>query len=1606
MRSFPQRPYYDTFNELNKFMQVLYRPGWAVQTRELNEMQSILQNQIGSFADSIYANGSRVIGGEVTVNNKQAYIKLAAPIVGEASDYVGLEVANVGGTLKATIVNYVKAENGDPDTFYLDYSQSDSATNAQTFAAGSVVQITMPDTSIRSVTIASGTDATGIGVGVTINRGIYYSDRRFIPVEKQNLVLSKYSPATEETIQVGLNIVETLVTPEMDESLLDNASGSLNETAPGAHRYKVEAILVNRADLIDENGDPIDTGSTTININNYVQVVTVQNGEIVTKTRVNELSTLEDILARRTFDESGDYIINDFLIELREHLDDGTNRGIFTSAQGGDASKYVVVLDPGKAYVKGYELETKASTRLVGDKARDTAAKDELKVSTAYSSKFVINTLVNLPYMFSRITLREGIVNIGYAYVRSITYRELEAGVPQYNLEFFNPSFIVSGKGLNNVTNIIDDDTSFTAIVASVEVSGRSSMVLPIDHGFVQNISDVDVGFFKEYTATVNGTTVRIAAGTQDQFSGNINDYVVTINGVTTRPDSVTRLTGNIQADLGVTSWGAVDGMQARVFAFATRSGAIPKTKNLVTKNGETKTAASVVTLDNVDAQSIISIKIGTVDYTSYYELDGGQTETHYNLSSLKLRPGFTAPVGTLSISYTYFQHSLGDYFAPQSYENIDYEDIPYFKFVDGTEVFLGSCLDFRPKQSSALTYDTQSALSFSSVVDIDASFTYYLGRIDLVTLNKTGEFAIVKGIPSLNPVVPEDLDDAITLYELNVPPFTFDISDITARKLNYRRFTMKDIGNIESRLDRMEYVVALSLLEADANQKEFIDKFKSGFVVDNFKSQNVVDFNNVETDFGFDLTRGEGRPIVSAERVNLEPDLSQTFNVVIKNNKAYLPYTEVTETEQLLASKLERLQPFTLFNWRGTATLNPSQDNWVSTIRLPDQVIADANTQRLFPSLIRQPSLQIGSFFAWWGRARSVRRRGVPVPSRNAIVGGRTTVEQIGTEVSFSAVPFIRSRDVEFNAMSLKPFTKVVPYFDGVDVSEFCKPAGGNFGDPLVSNGIGQVIGTFRIPNSSEIRFRTGDRVFELLDDAESTSADATYSANGILESIRRVIRVTTRFTARTDPLAQSFSVGHEGGAFITSVDLWFGPDAASNGFDVKVELRGMTNGYPNPEVLAEKILAPDDILGSADATVATRFTFDNPVYLEQDVEYCFVVMSNSVTLTCFTAGLGEPAILPGGAQGEIIAKQPFIGSLFKSQNNITWEAAQTQDLKFRLNRAEFNNGVVGQVVFENITPTSDVGQEADPYRSELGFDPFTFTSGSNVISVKHIAHGFKSGDLVYLTGPSTGSMNGVPVTQIYSVTGKAVTVTGTDSYTIQSTTNATTSGLNGGAGQIASNQVKYSVINAAITDIVYTNTITEYSFKGKNFDTGLLDANWLPIEPREEYFFAESRVSKSSNDNSIFTRVLLKSAKSNLSPVVDLESAGLVCARNRINSFDDISGEAACVYVSQPVSLINPANEINVYLDINLPAEGTVKIFYKIGQKSVAETPNWIELPATSARLVSDDVSVFKEHTYQALPGQEFYAGQIKIVLSTTNEAKPPKLKNLRVLYVNDGA
>jgi hypothetical protein len=201
-------------------------------------------------------------------------------------------------------------------------------------------------------------------------------------------------------------------------------------------------------------------------------------------------------------------------------------------------------------------------------------------------------------------------------------------------------------------------------------------------------------------------------------------------------------------------------------------------------------------------------------------------------------------------------------------------------------------------------------------------------------------------------------------------------------------------------------------------------------------------------------------------------------------------------------------------------------------------------------------------------------------------------------------------------------------------------------------------------------------------------------------------------------DPLAQSFVIDDETGVFITGIDVFF--SSKDEVVPVWLQVRNMVNGYPGPVIVpfSEVHMKPSDVNVSEDASVATRFQFEAPVYLQFDEEYCFVVGSDVETYRIYVSKLGGQTV---GTNPVTVSTQPHLGSLFKSQNDKTWTAEQYEDIKFTMHRADFDISSNMNIVFNN----DEFG-----IKQELGVNPLETELNSRMVRVYMKNHGFVQND------------------------------------------------------------------------------------------------------------------------------------------------------------------------------------------------------------------------------------------------------------------------------------
>jgi len=994
--------------------------------------------------------------------------------------------------------------------------------------------------------------------------------------------------------------------------------------------------------------------------------------------------------------------------------------------------------------------------------------------------------------------------------------------------------------------------------------------------------------------------------------SGAVGD-LVSLSGNNHEGAAIFTLTGTpsgrqLQVDLGANFRTA----KVKLVATITRSVAGEKTKTLQTGITQTTATEALSTenrigLGKADIFALTSVHMAAdfstdattsdTDITDRFTLDNGQRDSFYDIGSIVRKPGSLAPTGRLLITFSHFSHGAGDYFSVDSYSGaVDYADIPSFESPSKGKLELRECVDFRPRVSDDSEVvgfnnkDATGAKNFvnagSSAVDIPkpgsdltSDFEFYLARIDGIFMQKDGQFVAATGASALDPQRPEPIDDAIALYYLSLPPFTFETTDVKVQTIDNRRYTMRDIGKLEQRIKNIEYYTQLSLLEQQAINTQIqdattgLDRFKNGIVVDSFKGHNVGDTLSAEYRAAMDMSEGELRPTHFTDQVKLIESASVNTDS-LRSAEGYqktgdlitLPYTTSAFIQNEFASKTVNCNPFLVFQYVGEVALTPDVDEWKDITRRPDLIVNDNGLFDTMTALAGNTN-NLGTMWNewqtnWTGRWNNFRRSGDFVSGASGRTGTRTrtgiTREIAGSNVrrqsfgerivDLSFIPFIRSRDVTFSGTRLKPNTKVFPFFDNVDVSAHVTPDGGVLGGQLTTDANGAVSGTFTIPNTSTVRFRAGERIFRLTssstnastDDDVDTFADGRYSARGLqftteetIQSTRvPIIRsrtVTDREPVRTtdqqgtffDPQPQQNS---DPVAQTFKIDQKEGVflskvdlffSEKDDNIPVKVYLVETINSRPGQKILPFS----EVILNPSSVNTSTDASSATTVTFPSPV-YCQGGKEYAIIIKPdsqkYKVWVSRLGDTDIGGTRRI-STQPLFGSFFRSQNTSLWSEDQMEDLKFTLHKCVFTTGTTGTLKLTNDTVDSKT-LENNPIETDSSSGSGSVFGGNpNIIRITHRGHGMQD------SSPSKVTISGLGATTDFNgIQGSVINGTHSignvteDTYTITlSGDPATSTGSVGGATVVATQDRAFEVIQPQIGLMSFPETTSVHSVK-----------------------------------------------------------------------------------------------------------------------------------------------------------------------------------------------
>lgn len=419
-------PYYDDFDPTKNYHRVLFKPGVAVQARELTQLQTILSDQLGQLGSFNLKEGAVISGCEQKIENFK-FVKIidddanGDPISNaDLASYDGEILVGATTGLRARIITHKTGQITVSDTIntkalyivYIDENgqNADLTTNQyQRFQQGETLTVegikgkTFVTQTTESGTFGKRDFYAGVAPHLTMSPGIIYALGNFIRTKNLSVFIDSFSPYTDK--KIGFLVNEAIKQASVDNTLYDNASGSFNEGAPGADRLEHTVSLIS----YNRDSSPAD---------NFFQIATYSNGKITrANIKTDPLGGIREILARETFDRHGNYVSKGMQVYFTEHLRSakGKNNGRFAPPANngiGDATKLILGVTAGSGNVAGYPVEYLEETEFSFSKPSATQIEKTVSQSTSFGNYVIVNDLCGVWDTDGADGSANGIVNL------------------------------------------------------------------------------------------------------------------------------------------------------------------------------------------------------------------------------------------------------------------------------------------------------------------------------------------------------------------------------------------------------------------------------------------------------------------------------------------------------------------------------------------------------------------------------------------------------------------------------------------------------------------------------------------------------------------------------------------------------------------------------------------------------------------------------------------------------------------------------------------------------------------------------------------------------------------------------------------------------------------------------------------------------------------------------------------------------------------------------------------------------------------------------------------------------------------------------------------
>jgi hypothetical protein len=1129
-------PYFDDFDDTKQFNRILFKPAVALQARELTQLQTILQKQVERFGSNIFKEGTIISGCNISLRNDLQYVKISdqsdfITFVNEVvEDDISYTLRGETSGLNAEVifaVNGFETKVPDLKTVFIKYLDTDVATGAKQFISGESVTVLDSDENVvYSFTVSSVANHVGKSAGVSIEEGIIYQKGHFIFVEAQFVIVSKYNNEPDG-VSVGFVVQENIITSNQDSSLLDNAQGFNNLNAPGADRLQLKPILT----AIATASEP----------ETFFAIIRYNNGNATQIRDVTQFNSIATELARRTYEESGNYVVRGLNTKVEAYVD-GAN------------TNYYATVEPGKAFVLGYEVKNVGKLYFPLEGSEITVSKANQSIGVQYGGYYEYDytnggTLNAFELDGARYDLKDaGGSVIGKCSIKNVEQGKIYVYAVEKNSGEENTSVAkIADTTLssNTATNLIEPFNT-ELIFDTGKLTMKDVTNLSFTKRIKEAISPAATTFTISATANVKPLTSNIVV-----LDGTSN--IITFTSATYDGEDVD-ISGLSASDAAFVYYDAiVDNYQEDsleeldVYLYTTLS------------NGE----ASLGIPNCIRLLEVKEVTSGTTvgdDVTSKLKLIVNQKPGFYDLSRIRLKVGESLAYSTVRVKVKALRRTSlygSGYLTANSYDGVNKKILPFYPAPSGKVYNLVNSIDFRPYANPVVPYSlgiagagtvSVSAVTIVSGVNPIANSSrilmdqeFYSPRIDNIVIDSAGSFQLVKGIPSENPSRPV-VGNAFPITEIFIPGNELSVSSdnpIRVKKISTKGYTMKDIEYIDTKIDRLTEIVSLSLLENQTKDyfipdAQGLNRFKNGILVDQFKDSNIADLTNTQFRSGIDPSYTVGTPAFKSFPINLK--YSSGSNI----DSGYSDVVSISNTgtqriiDQPYATRFRKLVT-NGFNYKGSAFIYPQFDSNYNVVSAPainvDIDKSATNNLSLIDTLLEYiPLTQSTSKLKRSSYGSSIYE--VTTTTTDVDIQRREAVtEKVGDFVTDVRIkPYMQAKRIKVLVSGLRPNTRHYFYFAKRAVNDYVYPGSlssatqsanlvqvnGVAGSAVTSNSNGLLLAVFDVPSN---QFFVGENELEIVDvntyssisSAQTSYAKVTYYAyNYDLE--KTSINYTTR--------------------------------------------------------------------------------------------------------------------------------------------------------------------------------------------------------------------------------------------------------------------------------------------------------------------------------------------------------------------------------------------------------------------------------------------------------------------------------------------------------------